>query len=57
MFTVAASATTAILHRPPLLVASRWREVVHGFILLNQSFLFVFETPCARFSMAGGWNL
>jgi hypothetical protein len=24
---------------------------------LTQSFLFVFETQCARFSMTGGWNL
>jgi len=31
MFTVAASATTAILDCPPLLVASRGREVVHAF--------------------------
>ena len=31
MFTVAASATTAALHCPPLLVASRGREVVHAF--------------------------
>jgi len=31
MFTVVASATTAALYCPPLLVASRGREVVHAF--------------------------